>query len=142
MQPPFIGSAFKYVDNITYLDDSFCKGSFHFREDLPFYQAHFEGYPITPGVILIECAGQTGCIPLGYSILEKNKLTNLIPVLSNCEIDFFKPVFPGESVTVESEKVYFRKHILKCNVKMFKANGILVLQGNLSCKFLKKDDIK
>jgi len=48
------------------------------------------------------------------------------------EVNFKKKVLPGETVFVESEKIYFRFGKLKCNVKMKNKNGDVVCKGVLS----------
>jgi 3-hydroxyacyl-[acyl-carrier-protein] dehydratase len=52
--------------------------------------------------------------------------------LTSTAIDFLKPVFPKEKVTVISEKVYFRFGKLKCNVKMVNETGEVVCMGTIA----------
>jgi 3-hydroxyacyl-[acyl-carrier-protein] dehydratase len=56
--------------------------------------------------------------------------------LSNSEIDFYKPVFPGEKVRVISEREYFRFNKLKCKVKMLNEKQEVVCKGTISGMFL------
>jgi 3-hydroxyacyl-[acyl-carrier-protein] dehydratase len=48
---------------------------------------------------------------------------------TSSEIEYLKPVYPNERVTVISEKVYFRFSKLKCKVKMLNTNDEEVCRG-------------
>ncbi len=48
------------------------------------------------------------------------------------EIEFLKPVYPKEKVSVISEKVYFRFGKLKCKVRMINKLGIEVCSGTIA----------
>ncbi len=49
--------------------------------------------------------------------------------LTSTDVEFLKPVFPGEKVTVVSEKIYFRFNKLKCKVKMLNERSEIVCDG-------------
>ena len=127
---------FLFVDDLISVTEDGVAGSYTFREDEYFYEGHFKGNPVTPGVILVECMAQIGLVCLGIFLLKESseeKLDENIQIaLSSHQIDFYKPVFPKEKVTVISEKEYFRFHKLKCNVKMLNEAGELVAKGTIS----------
>ena len=52
--------------------------------------------------------------------------------LTSTEVEFLKPVFPGEKVTVVSEKIYFRFGKLKCKVQMKNQSGEDVARGTIA----------
>jgi 3-hydroxyacyl-[acyl-carrier-protein] dehydratase len=110
------------------------QGSYTFDENAFFYQGHFKNNPITPGVILTETMAQIGLVCLGIYLMKEEitKTENIQIALTSHQIDFFIPVKPGESVSVISEKVYFRFHKLKCKVKMFNTNDDLVCRGTIA----------
>ena len=122
---------FLFVDEIVNIDENSVEGSFTFNENLDFYKGHFKNNPITPGVILTEVMGQIGLVCLGIYLM-KNQESETLFVLTSSEIDFLKPVYPNEKVTVFSEKVYFRFGKLKCKVKMINADNQLVCSGFIS----------
>ena len=122
---------FLFVDEIMNIDENSVEGSFTFNENLDFYKGHFKNNPITPGVILTEVMGQIGLVCLGIYLM-KNQESETLFVLTSSEIDFLKPVYPNEKVTVFSEKVYFRFGKLKCKVKMINADNQLVCSGFIS----------
>lgn len=133
---------FLFVNELTSVTEVGVNGSYTFGKDSYFYEGHFKDYPITPGVILIECMAQIGVVCLGIFLLEKNSnLENSNFALSSSEIDFYLPVFPGEEVMVVSEKVYFRFNKLKCKVKMLNSRNDVVAKGIISGMILKDNNL-
>lgn len=123
---------FLFVDEITAIDENGVEGNFTFKEDLDFYKGHFINNPVTPGVILTEVMAQIGVVCLGIYLLNESVNKNTSIVLTSNEIEFLKPVFPNEKVTVISKKIYFRFGKLKCNVKMINQLGIEVCNGTIA----------
>lgn len=132
-------SSFRFVDNIYSLDENGVSGDYTLKPHSFFYEDHFPGYPVTPGVILIEIMGQIGIVILGiYLILHSGKKIELnddkkiLPLLTNCEVSFFKMVPPGEKVRVISKKQYFRFNKLKCEIEMMNEANKLIAKGIFS----------
>jgi 3-hydroxyacyl-[acyl-carrier-protein] dehydratase len=122
---------FLFVDEILNINEKGVEGCFTFDEKLDFYKGHFKENPVTPGVILTETMAQIGLVCLGIFLLKEEQKKVAI-VLTSSEIEFLKPVFPKEKVTVFSEKVYFRFGKLKCKVKMINESGIEVCRGTIA----------
>ena len=122
---------FLFVDEIVSITENGVEGYFTFNEHLDFYKGHFKDNPITPGVILIETVAQIGLVCFGIFLL-KDETKTLNFALTSSEIEFLKPVFPNEKVTVISEKVYFRFGKLKCKVMMTNAKNEEVCSGTIS----------
>ena len=126
---------FLFVDELLYVDGDGAKGTYTFEANSDFYKGHFKGNPVTPGVILTECCAQIGLVALGIYLLETSgepSNSDLKIALSSAEMEFLLPVFPGETVTVTSKKIYFRFQKLKCEVKMHNAAGKLVCSGKIA----------
>ena len=130
---------FRFIDEIRELDENSIVGAYRFREDEYFYQGHFPGRPITPGVLLIETMAQTGVVALGLyltmlqgqtALEQAKKMITLFTVAE--EVEFDGIVLPGERVIVWGEKIYFRRGSLKTKVRMERENGELVCGGILS----------
>ncbi len=130
---------FLFVDNILEVNDEFIRGEYTFKPDEYFYNGHFKDNPITPGVILTECMAQIGMACFGIYLLkgEWSEHSWSIAMTSN-QIDFLKPVFPGERVRVHANKVYFRFNKLKCDVEMYNADEIVVAKGIVAGMAFKK----
>ena len=128
--PPFL-----FVDELYEVSENGAKGSYTFKEDEHFYQGHFKNFPITPGVILTETMAQIAVITLGiYLGREKITATSSMPeiALTSVAVNFHAPVFPGETVTVTSQKKYFRFGKLSCDVEMRNSADKIVCSGNIS----------
>jgi 3-hydroxyacyl-[acyl-carrier-protein] dehydratase len=129
-QEPFL-----FVDKIVEVSETSILGNYTFKASSWFYKGHFKNNPITPGVILTECAAQIGLASFGLFLLSKEENLDLKEVklaMTSTQIEFLKPVLPNEKVTVEAEKIYFRFNKLKCAVKMFNQSKDLVLQGEIA----------
>lgn len=125
---------FLFVDDILEVDENGISGSYTYDAAHDFYKGHFKDSPVTPGVILTETMAQIGLVSFGIYLMGKsgNPLSELKIALTSSEMDFFKPVFPGEKVIVKSVKEYFRFNKLKCKVEMFNTNGELVCRGKIA----------
>ncbi|MFT3796283.1 3-hydroxyacyl-ACP dehydratase FabZ family protein [Flavobacterium sp.] len=125
--PPFL-----FVDELTRIDENGAEGTYQLDENADFYKGHFKGNPVTPGVILTEVMAQIGLVCLGIFLLDDELKSTTTIALSSIEIDFLKPVFPNEKVTVISEKIYFRFGKLKCQVTMKNEKGEEVCNGKIA----------
>ena len=137
-QLPYV-APFLFVDIVERIDDMGVEGNFTFRKELDFFRGHFKDNPVTPGVILTECCAQIGLVCLGIFLLNGSKGTpNLKIGLSSSQMEYYKPVMPGEKVKVVSKKIYYRFHKLKCDVRMYDSKESLVCKGILA-GMLKRD---
>lgn len=123
---------FLFVDSICSVDENGIIGEYTFDESLDFYKGHFIAKPVTPGVILIEVMAQIGLVCLGIYLLKKEINNSTVLSLTSSNIEFLKPVFPNEKVTVFSEKIYFRFGKLKCKVVLKNEKGEIVCRGEIS----------
>ena len=133
--PPFL-----FVDGITSLTTEEAKGYYRFRADSFFYRGHFKGAPVTPGVLLTECCAQIGLVCLGIHLLEESGAMDSIAgiALSESQMEFLKPVFPGEQVRVEGRRIYYRFGKLKSSVRLYNEAGELACRGTISGMILKE----
>ena len=123
---------FLFVDELLHMNGNGVEGTFTFTADMDFYKGHFKDNPVTPGVILTETMAQIGIVCFGIYLLGNDLNTESKVAMTSSEIEYLKPVYPNEKVTVISEKVYFRFGKLKCKVKMLNANGEEVCRGTIA----------
>ncbi len=129
---------FLFVDELLHVDENGAVGCFTFDENLAFYKGHFKDNPITPGVILTETMAQIGLVCLGIYLMNDTLTSNTVISLTSTEIEFIKPVFPNEKVTVISEKIYFRFGKLKCKVTMKNEQQETVCSGTIAGMILNR----
>lgn len=131
-------SSFKFVDHITLLDKDGVVGEYTLREDAFFYEDHFVGNPVTPGVIVTEIMAQIGLVVLGiFLILQESDIAFntdelMFPLLTSTNVSFNKMVLPGQKVVVVSKKQYFRFGKLKCYVEMLDSDNEVIASGMFS----------
>lgn len=93
----------------------------------PFFQGHFPGHPVMPGVLIIEAMAQTACI-LVVKTLGSECEGKLVYFMSIEEAKFRRPVLPGDQVHLEVTKIKNRGMIWKLDAKA-KVDGQLVAEA-------------
>lgn len=140
-------SSFRFVDTILSLDEKGVTGEYTLRKDAFFYEDHFVGNPVTPGVIVTEIMAQIGVVVLGiYYILNSPEFKglegeNLFPLLTSTEVSFYRMVLPGEKLKVVSQQQYFRFGKLKCYIEALGSDNELIARG-MFAGVIKKTDKK
>ncbi|MET3026515.1 hydroxymyristoyl-ACP dehydratase [Flavobacterium sp. UW10123] len=130
--------SFLFVDELLHADENGVTGTYTFRENLDFYKGHFKDNPVTPGVILTETMAQIGMVCLGIFLLGNELGENTVIAFTSADMEFLKPVYPNEKVTVTSEKLFFRFGKLKCNAVMKNEAGQEVCRGVLAGMITKR----
>ncbi|MCP4345724.1 MAG: 3-hydroxyacyl-ACP dehydratase FabZ [Desulfobacterales bacterium] len=77
----------------------------------PYFQGHFPGTPIMPGVLIVEAMGQAGGV-LAASVSEENQ-GSLVYFMGFDKVRFRKPVVPGDQLILEVEILKVRKKVIK-----------------------------
>jgi 3-hydroxyacyl-[acyl-carrier-protein] dehydratase len=96
-RPPFL-----FVDEIVEITELGATTRLQVRPDFPFFEGHYPGNPIMPGVLLCEAVFQTGAIylaeKLGAGALDANKVD---PVLSRIrDARFKRMILPGDELEI------------------------------------------
>jgi 3-hydroxyacyl-[acyl-carrier-protein] dehydratase len=120
---------FLFVDELLHVDENGITGTYTYHENLDFYKGHFKNNPVTPGVILTETMAQIGMVCLGIYLLKDHLKKDTVVAFTSADMQFLKPVYPNEKVTVISQKIFFRFGKLKCDVVMKNEAGQEVCKG-------------
>jgi len=74
----------------------------------PFFQGHFPGHPIMPGVLIIEAMAQVGGMLLMSHFEGQNIDDKVVYFMSLDHVKFRRPVVPGDQIRFELEMLQFR----------------------------------
>lgn len=78
----------------------------------PFFQGHFPGFPIMPGVLIIEAMAQTAGAVVCHHLGQEGKKRSVF-FMSIEEARFRKPVLPGHQLRLIVEKIQSRRTVWK-----------------------------
>ncbi len=95
----------------------------------PFFQGHFPGTPIMPGVLILESMAQVCAITIKYQSEDLNNKLGVFTGIDNCKIR--KMVVPGDVLRIEVEITRLRKTIGKATAHAYNGEE-LVCEANLS----------
>ena len=74
----------------------------------PFFQGHFPGHPIMPGVLIIEAMAQVGGMLLMSHFEGQDTANKVVYFMSLDAVKFRRPVVPGDQIRFELEMLQFR----------------------------------
>jgi UDP-3-O-[3-hydroxymyristoyl] N-acetylglucosamine deacetylase/3-hydroxyacyl-[acyl-carrier-protein] dehydratase len=92
----------------------------------PYFQGHFPGRPVMPGVMIVEAMAQAGGLLLLNSIEDAD--SKLAFFMGIDEVKFRRPVIPGDQLRMEVEMLSFKRSTIKIAGKAF-VDGKMVAQG-------------
>jgi len=91
----------------------------------PFFQGHFPGHPIMPGVLIIEAMAQVGGLLLMSELEDAESKVVYFMTMDN--VKFRRPVVPGDTLVFEVEVVQLRRGVCK-----MKGRGLV--EGNVAAE--------
>lgn len=101
----------------------------------PFFQGHFPGHPIMPGVLIIEAMAQVGG---AYVSVKDNVAENRVTYFVGIDnARFRKPVLPGDILRMEMELNSSRRGIYQFTGKAY-VGETLVAEADLKATFADK----
>lgn len=123
---------FLLVDRILEIGDNRIVAIKNVTINEPFFQGHFPGYPIMPGVLLIEAMAQVGGV---YAMIKDDLGEDKMTIFGGIDkARFRKPVVPGDVLRIEIELIKCRRGIYLFGGKIF-VEDALVAEAELKATF-------
>ena len=118
-RPPFV-----FIDEVEKLEAGLqAEARKQFGGEEPFFQGHFPGNPIVPGVLLAEAMAQTAGIAIG----GPGKMFLLTAIRA---MKFLRPIRPREEIHFRAKRVGEAGGLVQCAVEA-RVEGELVAEGQL-----------
>ncbi len=99
-----------------------------------FFQGHFPGHPVMPGVLIIESMAQTAAV-LVVETLGPNAAGKLVYFMTIDNAKFRRPVGPGDQLRIEVLKLRSRGAVWKFSATA-RVNGISVAEATYAAMIL------
>ena len=123
---------FLLIDKIIEMDgDNYGIGVKNVTINEPFFQGHFPGNPIMPGVLQIEGMAQTAAVicMLAHNINEDANLNIFFMTIDKAR--FRKPVIPGDIIYYYLKKIRQRSSVWKYKGEAY-VQGVLIAEAEIS----------
>jgi UDP-3-O-[3-hydroxymyristoyl] N-acetylglucosamine deacetylase/3-hydroxyacyl-[acyl-carrier-protein] dehydratase len=111
---------FLMVDRILKIEGNHIVGLKNVTINEPYFQGHFPGHPIMPGVLQLEAIAQVA----GILMLRQQTTGQLAYFMSAEDVKWRKPVRPGDALFIEVE-------LMKMRGKIGKAKGVCKVQDEV-----------
>jgi len=130
---------FLLIDKIIHLDETTVTGIKNVTMNEPFFQGHFPGNPVMPGVLQIEAMAQTGGILVLNTVPDPENYWTYFLGIEKCR--FRKKVLPGDTIIFKCELLSpVKRGIAKMQGQAF-VGGKVVMEAEMSASIVRKENV-
>lgn len=127
---------FLLVDRILNFEENKIEGLKNVTINEPFFQGHFEGNPIMPGVLILEAMAQVGGVLL-LNIVDRPE-DHWVYFLAIDKARFRKPVTPGDQIIFKLEMMSLKRNICKMYGRAF-VEDVLVAEAEMVASLVERN---
>ncbi len=99
----------------------------------PFFQGHFPGHPLMPGVLIVEAMAQAGAIIMLNEIPDRDKKLAVFTGIEKAK--FRRPVTPGDQLRIEVNVLNFKSRLGRMEAKAL-VDGKVACEATLTCSIV------
>ncbi len=118
---------FLMVDRVIEIGELHAIGTKSITINEPYFQGHFPGHPVMPGVLQVEAMAQVASIVMMRRTENEGKIGYF---MSADDVKFRKPVFPGDVLFIDIKLTSAKRRLGKAECKCL-VNGAVVSSGTL-----------
>jgi len=127
---------FLLVDRVMEVTDNTAIGIKNVTINEPFFQGHFPGHPIMPGVLILEAMAQVAGVA---SLSRKSNIGKLAYFLSVKEARFRKPVLPGDRLVIEIELLKSKLNVMRVKA-VARVDDAVVTEAEMMFAFIDAEE--
>jgi UDP-3-O-[3-hydroxymyristoyl] N-acetylglucosamine deacetylase/3-hydroxyacyl-[acyl-carrier-protein] dehydratase len=127
---------FLLIDRVLELDEKKVVAIKNVTINEAFFQGHFPGHPIMPGVLVIEAMAQAG----GMIFLHNGDGKKILYLAGVDKAKFRRPVVPGDQIRFEVEVLVLKSRVGKIAGKAI-IDGKVAVQAELTCAIVDRDEV-